>query len=68
MAFEVTKNTVIGDILDHDETTSEYFLAMGMHCLFCPASRGETLEEACMVHGVDADKLADQLNKHINGN
>ncbi|MBR6874015.1 MAG: DUF1858 domain-containing protein [Ruminococcus sp.] len=67
MAFEVTKETIIGDILDHDETTSEYFLAMGMHCLYCPASRGETLEEACMVHGVDADELAKAINAHING-
>lgn len=65
MAFEVTKNTIIGDILDHDGTTAQYFLEMGMHCLGCPASRGETLEEACMVHGVNADELVGKLNQHL---
>ena len=52
MAFTVTKDTIIGDIMDADENTAPYFMEMGMHCLFCPASRGETLEEACAVHGV----------------
>ena len=46
----VTKDTLIGDILTMDQTTAPYFLEMGMHCLGCPASRGETLEQACMVH------------------
>ena len=61
----VTKETIIGDILDADRTTAPYFLAMGMHCLGCPASRGETLEEACAVHGVEADELVAQLNAHF---
>lgn len=61
----ITKDTIIGDILDLDQTTAPFFLAMGMHCLGCPASRGETLEEACWVHGVDAEELAKQLNEHI---
>lgn len=46
MDYIVTKETLIGDILDHDRTTAEFFLEMGMHCLGCPASRGESLEEA----------------------
>lgn len=62
---EITKNTVIGDILDLDESTAPYFLEMGMHCLGCPASRGETLEEACMVHGVNADEMVEKLNRHL---
>ena len=62
---EITKNTVIGDILDLDETTAPYFLEMGMHCLGCPASRGETLEEACMVQGVNADEMVEKLNSHL---
>lgn len=62
---EITKNTVIGDILDLDETTAPFFLEMGMHCLGCPASRGETLEEACMVHGVNADEMVEKLNRHL---
>ena len=61
----VTKNTLIGDILDFDRTTAEYFLQMGMHCLGCPASRGESIEQACAVHGVDADKLVERLNNHL---
>ena len=65
MAFEVTKETVIGDILDYDPTTAEYFLAMGMHCLGCPSSRGETVEQACAVHGVNADELVAKLNEHL---
>lgn len=61
----ITKDTLIGDILEMDKTTAPYFLEMGMHCLGCPASRGETLEQACMVHGVNADEMVEKLNKHI---
>ncbi len=63
---QITKDTIIGDILDIDETTAPLFLSIGMHCLGCPASRGETIEQACMVHGVDADELVKKLNEHIN--
>lgn len=61
----ITKDTLIGDILDIDETTAPFFLQMGMHCLGCPASRGESLEQACMVHGVDVDDLLGTLNQHL---
>lgn len=63
--FQVTKDTIIGDILDKDETTSKYFLEMGMHCLGCPSARGETLEQACEVHEVDVNQLVEKLNAHI---
>ena len=63
----VTKDTVIGDILDMDQETAPYFLEIGMHCLGCPASRGESLEEACAVHGVDVDKLLAVVNEAANG-
>ena len=63
---KVTKETIIGDILDFDRETAPFFLEMGMHCLGCPASRGETIEQACMVHGVDPDQLVKALNDHIN--
>ncbi|MCR4647408.1 MAG: DUF1858 domain-containing protein [Oscillospiraceae bacterium] len=60
----VTKDTVIGDILDENlEIAAPYFLGIGMHCLGCPASRGETIEEACAVHGVDPDELIAKLNE-----
>jgi hybrid cluster-associated redox disulfide protein len=65
MAFTVNKDSVIGDILDYDSTTAQYFLAMGMHCLGCPASRGESIEQACAVHGVDVNELIEQLNNHL---
>lgn len=63
--MEITKDTLIGDILTMDQTTAPYFLEMGMHCLGCPASRGESLEMACMVHGVDTDELVEKLNAHL---
>ncbi len=63
--MEITKNTIIGDILDTDADTAPYFLEMGMHCLGCPASRGESIEEACMVHGVDPESLVAKLQKHF---
>lgn len=61
----ITKQTLIGDILDMDRTTAPYFLEMGMHCLGCPSARGETLEQACMVHGVDVDVLVEKINAHL---
>ena len=59
-----TKDTIIGTILDHDPTTAPYFLSIGMHCLGCPASRSETIEQACAVHGTDAEGLVQRLNAH----
>ncbi|NLJ16779.1 MAG: DUF1858 domain-containing protein [Clostridiales bacterium] len=65
--MKITKETLIGDILDFNaEVAAPFFLNMGMHCLGCPASRNESVEEACMVHGVDANNLVEQLNKAIN--
>ena len=64
---EITKDMTIGDILDENRETVPFFLEMGMHCLGCPASRGETVEEACMVHGVDADALVTKINEFLAG-
>jgi hybrid cluster-associated redox disulfide protein len=61
----ITKDMIIGDVLDKYPTTAPLFLNMGMHCLGCPASRGESIAEACMVHGADADKLVKALNDSI---
>lgn len=61
----ITKDTIIGDILDMDESTAPFFLEMGMHCLGCPASRGETVEQACAVHGVDSVALIEKINAHL---
>ena len=65
MLKEVTKDMTIGDILDADRETVPFFLEMGMHCLGCPASRGEPLEQACKVHGVDADALVEKINAFL---
>ena len=63
--IEITKDTIIGDVLDIAPQTAPLFMAIGMHCLGCPSSRGETVEEACMVHGVDCDAFLKQVNYFI---
>jgi len=63
----VTKDTIIGKILDADRATAPYFQEMGMHCLGCPAAQSETIGEACAVHGVDEDVLLAKLNAHFGG-
>lgn len=61
----ITKQSIIGDILDHEPETAQFFLAIGMHCLGCPASRGESVEDACAVHGTDADALIEKINDFL---
>lgn len=61
----VTKESIIGDILDADFEVAPYFLEMGMHCLGCPSARGESVADACAVHGVDPDELVAKLNAHF---
>ena len=61
----ITKDTIIGDILNIAPQTAPLFMGIGMHCLGCPASRGESIEEACAVHGVDCDELLEKLNTHL---
>ncbi len=63
--MKITKDLIIGDVLDQYPNTAEIFFSIGMHCLGCPASRGETIEEACMVHGADVDELINRLNEAI---
>ncbi len=61
----VTKETLIGDVLDFDVETAKFFFDIGMHCLGCPASRGESIEDACAVHGTDADALVESINEYL---
>ena len=61
----VTKKSLIGDILDNEIETAQFFFEIGMHCLGCPASRGETIEEACEVHGTDAAELVKKINEFL---
>ncbi len=61
----INKDTIIGSILDVAPDTAPFFLEMGMHCLGCPSARGETIEQACMVHGVNADELVGKINAFL---
>ena len=61
----VTEKTTIGEVLVRDINTAKYFIEMGMHCLGCPSSQGESIEEACKVHGTDAKELVAKLNAHL---
>ena len=63
--MKVTKDTLIGDILDHDVETARFFFEIGMHCLGCPSARGESIADACMVHGTDADALVAKINEYL---
>ena len=63
--MKITKETVIGEVLDFNPDTAQFFFEIGMHCLGCPHSRGESSEEACMVHGTDAAALVDKLNAFL---
>ena len=62
---QVDRNTIIGDLLKIDEGTARFLLAIGMHCLGWPSARGETIEQACMVHGVDPDELISEINEYL---
>lgn len=65
--MEITKETIIGDILDYNaEAAAPYFFEIGMHCLGCPSARGESIEQACAVHGTDPTELVAKLNAAIN--
>ena len=61
----VTKDSIIGDVLDFNPGTAQFFFAIGMHCLGCPASRGESIADACAVHGTNADELVEKLNAFL---
>ena len=63
--MKVTKDSIIGDVLDDTRGTAQFFFEIGMHCLGCPASRGESIEEACAVHGTDADELVAKINAYL---
>ena len=62
---KITKDTIVGDILDLAPEAAPLFLEIGMHCLGCPSARGETVEMACRVHGVDADELVSKINSFL---
>ena len=65
--MQITKESLIGEVLEMDVSTAPFFLEMGMHCLGCPSARSETIEQACMVYGVDCDELVEKINEHLAG-
>ena len=64
-AQEVTKDTLIGDLLRIDANVAPLLMGIGMHCLGCPSSQMESIEEAAYVHGIDPDSLVKEINKII---
>lgn len=60
--MKFNKDTKIGEIMEIAPEKAEILLSIGMHCLGCPASQAETIEEACDVHGVNVDELLEKLN------
>lgn len=65
--MKITKDMFVGEVLDMQPELGRYFLEIGMHCLGCPSARGETIEQACAVHGEDVDALLEKLNAAVEG-
>ena len=63
--MQVDKNMTIQKVIELDEGTANYLMASGMHCLGCAMAHGETVEQACAVHGIDADALIGQINAYL---
>ena len=64
---QITKDTIIGELLDIDVNCAKFLFEIGMHCVGCPSASGETLEEACAVHGEDCDALVEKINAYLAG-
>ncbi|MBR6223783.1 MAG: DUF1858 domain-containing protein [Lachnospiraceae bacterium] len=62
---EITKDMLIGDIIQAEPKLAAVLMMGGMHCIGCPASQGESLEEACMVHGIDSDEMLSEIQKFL---
>ena len=61
--MKFNKDTKIGELLEVSPEKAEILMDAGMHCLGCPASQAETLEEACEVHGIDVEELLKKINE-----
>jgi hybrid cluster-associated redox disulfide protein len=64
--MKVTKDMIITDVMNVDPAISSLLMASGMHCISCFAAGGETIEQAAMVHGLDADDIVDMINEYLN--
>ena len=63
--MNITKDMIIGDILKESPDMAPVLMAAGMHCIGCPSSQMESLEEACMVHGIPVEKLVSVINEYL---
>ncbi|MCH5352876.1 MAG: DUF1858 domain-containing protein [Acutalibacter sp.] len=63
--MEITKATTMGDMLEYDRGIAYILMQSGMHCVGCPSSIHESLEEACMVHGLDADTVLASIQEYL---
>ena len=61
----IDKDMLIGDLIQVDDSIAPILMRAGMHCLGCPSSRGETVEQACMVHGVEVEELLAKINASV---
>ena len=66
-SFTVTKETLVGEVINADIEAARFFFEIGMGCVGCPHSQNESIDEACMVHGADADALIEKLNAYFAG-
>jgi hybrid cluster-associated redox disulfide protein len=63
--MQATKDMLIAQVIELDRGTAEILMNAGMHCLGCAMSHGETVEQACAVHGIDSDALIGEINKYL---
>lgn len=63
--MKITKQTTMGDMIEYDRGIAVILMEAGMHCVGCPASIGESLEEACQVHGLDSDKVLKDIQDYL---
>lgn len=63
--MEITKETTMGQMLDYDRGIAVILMQCGMHCVGCPSSINESLEEACMVHGLDSDEVLNNIKEYL---
>ncbi|MCI6043389.1 DUF1858 domain-containing protein [bacterium] len=62
---KISKDMIISDLIQVDPNIVAILMRAGMYCIGCPSAQGESLEEACMVHGIDADLLTEQINDYL---
>ncbi len=61
----INKDMTIGEVLEIDDNLADVFMGFGMHCISCPVSQMETVEEACLVHGLECDFVLKKLNENV---